>query len=61
MTTVKRRIVLTKKPLSKSTLLKLKREHARSWGAVVGPIKAAIRRSEQITDKDLAIRINARS
>jgi hypothetical protein len=53
--------LLTKKPLSKGALQQLKRDHARSWSAVVKPIKEAVRRSEQLTDKDFAIRINARS
>jgi hypothetical protein len=57
----KPRPVLTMKPLPKSVLQDLKREHARSWQAVVMPIKEAVRRSEQVTDKDRAIRINARS
>lgn len=56
-----KRVVLTKKPLSKGDLLKLKREHTKTWGAVVQPLKDAIRKTEQITDRDRGIRINARS
>ena len=52
---------LTTKQLSKSALQQLKRDHARSWAEVVKPIKEAVRRSEQLTDEDFAVRINARS
>jgi hypothetical protein len=48
------------KPVAKATIQKLRREHAR-WETVARPIKEAVRQSEQLTDRDFAIRINARS
>ena len=59
-TMAKTRFTLTSKPLKKAVIQQLKRKHARMWTEVSKPIKDAARRSEQLTDKDFAIRINAR-
>ena len=56
-----RDLSLTMKPLTKSELQKLRQQHVRSWSVVVKPLKDEVRKSEQLTDRDFAIRINARA
>jgi hypothetical protein len=58
---MKKPTLLRSRLLSKKELLQLRREQKRVWARVVANMKEAIRRSEQISGADLAIRINARS
>jgi hypothetical protein len=56
----RRRTSLSSKKLAKSTLQQLKREHSRDWATALKPIKDAVKQSEQLTDRDFKIMINAR-